>query len=445
MENLSERYDVAIIGGGIKGLFTVKSLVETANRFQRELRVCIIERNPAVGQEMSRADHNSGVGHSGQYYGVDKKKGSPTLKAVLNSRGFDLTKRFCVENGIHIDETGKLTVGYTEESKEILQRYRHNAIRNGRDESRVHLIHGDEAREMEPNLSNGVKHALLIEETFLFQANEIIEALMNQVTELGVAVITGNELTSVERLEDGYRLVTQDRELSAKYVVNQAGAQVNNVAKMLGGGRNWGIVPVQGNYMLIPTDGHIVSRPIYQVPDNPDFPFLDPHAMPHDDGVVIGPTAMPTFGVLDTNSTFMDALRENLKPATFQFYARLFQTPSFLAREMQSALFASAFRDRAQRIFDPSKFTISSKALQPYKSGIRGQLILNGHLSDDFCVERRFSKDNREMALTFMNPGSPGFTAAPAIAEYTTASALQSLEICTPEEANHFFQFNYFK
>ena len=71
MAAMSDKYDVAIIGGGIVGLATGLNLLEA----KPDLRLVVLEKEGRLGQHQT--GHNSGVVHSGVYY----KPGS--LKAKL--------------------------------------------------------------------------------------------------------------------------------------------------------------------------------------------------------------------------------------------------------------------------------------------------------------------------------------------------------------------------
>ena len=64
----SQRYDIAVIGGGIIGL-------ATAMRFSQEFprrKTIVLEKEPAVAQHQT--GHNSGVIHAGIYYTPGSQK-----------------------------------------------------------------------------------------------------------------------------------------------------------------------------------------------------------------------------------------------------------------------------------------------------------------------------------------------------------------------------------
>ena len=133
----SERIDIAIIGGGIVGLGTALALTE---RFpNRSLAVLEAERELASHQ----TGHNSGVIHAGIYY----KPGS--AKARLCVEGVRLMKQFCRDNGVPIDDCGKVIVAVTEDEVPRLQELYQRGMANG--VPGLEMIDPGRVRELEPH------------------------------------------------------------------------------------------------------------------------------------------------------------------------------------------------------------------------------------------------------------------------------------------------------
>src|SRR5713101_3657115 len=93
----SPRYQVAIIGGGIVGMATARSLIS-----DRRLALVVLEAEPRLAAHQT--GNNSGVIHSGLYY----KPGS--LKATNCVEGRKALLRFCQEEGIAHEQCGKVVV-----------------------------------------------------------------------------------------------------------------------------------------------------------------------------------------------------------------------------------------------------------------------------------------------------------------------------------------------
>src|ERR1700690_4471558 len=89
---MTERVDLAIIGGGILGLATALRLTES----RPDLRVAVLEKESGLATHQS--GHNSGVVHAGLYYAPG------SLKARLCRQGVGLLKGYCQERGIAYEE-----------------------------------------------------------------------------------------------------------------------------------------------------------------------------------------------------------------------------------------------------------------------------------------------------------------------------------------------------
>ena len=100
-------YDVVIIGGGIIGLATAKSL----KTLDPKLAIAVFEKEPNLGAFAS--GKNSGVIHSGFYYTPD------SLKAKFCKTGNEDLKQLISKHAIPILNCGKVVV--TRSNSEIPQ------------------------------------------------------------------------------------------------------------------------------------------------------------------------------------------------------------------------------------------------------------------------------------------------------------------------------------
>ncbi|MEW6331751.1 MAG: FAD-dependent oxidoreductase, partial [Pseudomonadota bacterium] len=113
------KHDFLIVGAGIVGLTTA---LEIRRRFPNE-SICVLEGEQTLGVHAS--GRNSGVLHSGIYY-------SPgTLKAKVCAEGSRRMKRFALENGVKVLDTGKLIVAVDKAEAPVLDRLMANAQANG--------------------------------------------------------------------------------------------------------------------------------------------------------------------------------------------------------------------------------------------------------------------------------------------------------------------------
>ena len=144
-----ERFDAAVIGGGLLGCFTARELA----RF--DLRVLLIEAAEDVCTGISKS--NTAI----VYTGFDSRPGS--LKAALTARANAAFGELCAELGVTFSRCGSLMTACGPAAAAVLEKKLRNA-----EKSRipgVSLISGAEARELEPALSERVQSALYAENT----------------------------------------------------------------------------------------------------------------------------------------------------------------------------------------------------------------------------------------------------------------------------------------
>src|SRR5947209_4513685 len=137
-----QRYDIAIVGGGIVGLATAMRMLDK----YPHLKLVILEKEDRIA--MHQSGHNSGVLHSGIYY----KPGS--LKARLCVRGKAALLRFCDEHGIPYNLCGKVIVALNEGELGRLNDLHERGKANG--VPGLELIGPERLRELEPHAA-GIK------------------------------------------------------------------------------------------------------------------------------------------------------------------------------------------------------------------------------------------------------------------------------------------------
>ncbi len=229
------KYDVTVIGGGVIGAFVARTL----SRYQ--LNVCVVEKENDVARGASGA--NSGIVHGGH----DPKPG--TLKALLNAKGvpalFQAAKELCVP----IIKNGSMVCAFSEEDRkhlrELLLRGEQNGIKD------LTLLSGEEARNLEPALSDQVKEVLLVPEAGIVNPYELTIAAMGNAMDNGVRLQCNFTLASISK-KDGAFLLTDEKgvEIESEYIVNCAGTASDRIAAMVGD--HWfSIIPRKGEYLLL--------------------------------------------------------------------------------------------------------------------------------------------------------------------------------------------------
>ncbi|HEV8639693.1 MAG TPA: L-2-hydroxyglutarate oxidase [Methylomirabilota bacterium] len=399
---MSDRYDVAIIGGGIVALATARALGERAPR----ARLVILEKERALAGHQT--GHNSGVIHSGIYY----KPGSN--KARLCVEGARLMVEFCASHGIRVDRCGKVIVATHQEELPRLETLYARGLANGVKD--LALIDRPRLRELEPQAA--AVRAIHSPTTAIVDFKEVAAALARDLTAAGVAIETNAKVTGIGRSGDGLELGTPRLTVRAGRIVNCAGLYSDVVARLAGAPTDVRIIPFRGEYYFLrPERRHLVRGLIYPVPD-PEFPFLGVHFTKtiHGD-IEAGPNAVLafaregyTFGRIQPG--------EFLGTLTYRgFWAmarRYWRTGLY---EMYRSLSKGAFVRALQRLVPE----LRAEDVQRAGAGVRAQAVSpDGSLVDDFRIVQAAD------AIHVLNAPSPAATASLAIGRHVASLAVEA-------------------
>ena len=277
---MSERFDLAIVGGGIVGLATTRALLAE----RPGLRLVILEKEARLAAHQT--GHNSGVIHSGIYY----RPGSH--KARLCVEGARLMKDFCAEQGIRVEPVGKVIVATSDAELPRLHALYERGTANG--VQGLALIDKDRLRAIEPHAT--AIRAIHSPTTSIVDYGEVAQALARELLTQGAIIRTGARVTAIQRAGDGFDLATASGSVRARRLVNCAGLYSDVVARLAGARPGVRVIPFRGEYYMIRPERHdLVRGLIYPVPD-PEFPFLGVHftRTVHGD-VEAGPNAVLAF------------------------------------------------------------------------------------------------------------------------------------------------------
>src|SRR4051812_30111823 len=274
---VSEKCDVAVIGGGIVGLATARELLAR----DPGSKVCVLEGAPQIAQ--GQTGQTSGVIHAGIYY----EPGS--LKARLCVEGARLLYEHCDRHGIPYERCGKLIVATRDNELPALEELERRGAANG--VPGLRRVAGGEIPELEPH-ARGVA-ALHSTATGVVDFAAVARSLAGELADRGAEIATGCEVSSVDTASRSISLGTPRGALRARHAVFCGGLWSDRLAAACGGRREPRIVPFRGAYLrLRPERRHLVRALIYPVPDA-RLPFLGVHLSRHADGeVTIGPTAL---------------------------------------------------------------------------------------------------------------------------------------------------------
>ncbi|GAB0092839.1 L-2-hydroxyglutarate dehydrogenase, mitochondrial [Sergentomyia squamirostris] len=400
-----EKYDLAIIGGGIVGTASAREILQR----HPNLKVVILEKEKSLAQHQS--GHNSGVIHAGIYY----KPG--TLKARLCVEGLKLSYNYFDRRGIPYKKCGKLIVATEKHQLSQLDDLYKRGIANGVPD--IKMIDGDKIKEIEP-FCEGVR-ALWSPHTGIVDWQYVTNCYADDFVGLGGTVIKNFKVVKMgESPDDSEYPVSiyshSIKRVMAKYVLTCGGLHSDKLAEMTGCSKSPRIVPFRGEYLLLrPEKRHMVRGNIYPVPD-PRLPFLGVHFTPRMDGSVwLGPNAVLAFkregyGWGDINPIeLMDAL----KYSGFRKLAMKYMNSGF--QEMLKSVFI-ALQVRELQKFIPD---ISEYDVERGPAGVRAQALdPDGNLVDDFVFDRGDGKNGiSQRVLHCRNAPSPGATSSLAIAK----------------------------
>ncbi len=420
------------MGAGIVGLATALRLLEA----RPDLRVVVLEKEPTIAAHQT--GHNSGVLHAGLYY----QPGS--LKARLCREGKADLERFCEARAIPVERTGKLVVALTRDELPRLEALKERAIANGVEG--LEDVGPERLREIEPHAA-GIR-ALWSPTTGIVDFRRVATAIADEVRARGGAIVTGREVTSIERRADELVVGTTLGELVARRVIACAGLWADRVAAMTdAGGRQPGgtggsgepggpsgpreaggsgetgetgetprIVPFRGDYYTLAPDArHLVRGLIYPLAD-PRFPFLGIHLTKRIDGAVLaGPNAVLALkreGYRRRDVAARDLAGTLAYPGFLRLARRYWRTG--LAeqwRDWRKAAFVAAVQRYVPEI--------RSEHLTFGPTGVRAQaLARDGSMVDDFLL------GGSDRVLHVRNAPSPAATSSLAIGRVLAAEAV---------------------
>lgn len=407
--SLSPSVDLAVVGGGIVGLATAMTWLQT----RPGQRVTVLETESRVGQHQS--GHNSGVIHSGIYY----QPGSE--KALLCREGKSKLEAFCDEHRIRWEKCGKVVVATDRSELSSLERIIDRAGRNGVEFRRITT---DELRKLEPAVA-GID-AIVVPETGIVDYRSVCNAYRHRIEEMGGSVQLGFQVQRLDADDTGVRLAGVDHNqsvgkfdirarsaivcagLHSDALVRQGDSVASDSASANTSSEEVRIIPFRGEYYeLRPERRDLCRNLIYPVPD-PAFPFLGVHFTRMIDGnVECGPNAVLALAREGYRWRDID-VRYLQRTLGYSGFRRLIQKHWRRGLgEMNRSLRKSAFVTALQKLIPE----LRASDLIPARAGVRAQAVrANGELVDDFLFR------STPKVTHVLNAPSPAATASLAIA-----------------------------
>ena len=265
-------YDAAIIGAGVVGGMIGRALSAY------DLKICMLESKGDVAMGASHA--NSAIVHAG----FDCEPG--TLKAKLNVRGSEMMEETARQLGVPYYKNTSIVIGFEGDEEKIKHLY-DKGIANGVKE--LSVISGDEARALEPRLSDKVECALLAKTGAIICPYELTIAAVGNAMDNGAELKTDFEVKSITEKDGVYTVSSDTEEIRAKYVINCAGVYSDKIAGMAGV-CDFTITPRRGEYYVLDKEcGKTVSATIFRAPTAMGKGILVTRTV--DGNLLLGPTA----------------------------------------------------------------------------------------------------------------------------------------------------------
>jgi len=399
----STLYDVAVIGGGIVGTATALALVQS----RPGLKLVILEAEGRLA--VHQTGRNSGVIHSGLYY----KPGS--LKARNCVEGREAMYRFCGENGIPAERTGKVVVAVLPAELPALEKLEQRGRENGL--QGIRRLTPDEIREFEPHAA-GIA-GLFVPQTGIVDYRLVNEKFGQLVQSAGGEILTGARVTGFQKSGGGFILTTPRGEIAARTLINCAGLHSDQVARLCGVEPGMQIMPFRGEYYeIVPEKHHLVNNLIYPVPDV-RFPFLGVHfTRMARGGVEAGPNAVIAFkregyswGAFSAADVWQFLTYSGFWRMGLKYWRMGFG-------EIYRSLNKRAFVRALQRLVPE----LRDEDLRRGGAGVRAQALApDGALIDDFVIREA------ERQIHVLNAPSPAATASISIGRAIAEMAARNL------------------
>ncbi len=294
-----ERFDAAVIGGGLLGCFAARELS------RRKLDIVLLEAREDVCTGVSRA--NTAV----VYPGYDHRPG--TRKAEMTASANASFGRLCEELEVPFSRCGSLMLSYGPRADGVLRKKLRQGRENGVPDLR--LLKSDEAYRLEPALAPGLFSALFAPTAGTVNPWQLGIAACENAVRNGVELRLNSPVLGLRTDGEGYLLETGRGVIAARAVVNCAGLAADRVQALLFPPAVC-IVPTAGDYLVL--DKHGESMPTHVLSYEPEADEKGLTAVPTVEGsLLLGPTereATPDFSTTEGGLARVRALTERLLP-----------------------------------------------------------------------------------------------------------------------------------
>ena len=289
--------DIIIIGAGVSGSAIAREL----SRY--DAKILVLEKEEDVCCGTSKA--NSAIVHGG----FDAETGS--LMAKLNLRGSNMMEQLSKDLDFHYDRCGSLVLCMAEEDRPKLRKLYERGVANGVKELRI--IGREELLRLEPNVSDEAVAALWAPSGAIVCPFGLNIALAENAAANGAAFVFNAEVQSLEKVEGGWLVHTNQGDFLSRAVINAAGVQAGTIHNMVSD-EKMTIVGRRGDYYLLDKTAKCVSHTVFTLPNRMGKGVL---VSPTVHGnTIVGPTAIDIPDPENTATT-AEGLRQAGEKASY--------------------------------------------------------------------------------------------------------------------------------
>lgn len=242
-----------------------------------------------------------------------QKNGS--LKAKLNVEGSKMMPQIVKDLNVKYINNGSMVIGFSKEDEETIKNLYERGLKNGVE--KLEILTGDEARKIEPNLADNVTCVLYAKTGSIICPYELTIAAIGNAMDNGMELKTNFEVVGIEKENDSYIIKSQDEEIVAKYVINAAGINSDEIANMIGD-NSFNVHPRRGEYMLLDKEcGNLIKSTIFVTPTKMGKGILTSPTV--DGNLLLGPTSEDIEDREDKKTTdlgiqkVIEGVKRNLK------------------------------------------------------------------------------------------------------------------------------------
>ena len=196
-------YDVLVLGGGIIGCAAAYELSKY------NLNIAVIEKEYDIADDISFV--NTAIVYDGS-------ETSDNVMSGLEYIGNILLEDLCSRFNVPFKRIGALRVVNDENGVLKLKEMYDRTVKRGIDG--ICLINGDEVKKIEPNINTDIKKGLYSKNVAIVAPYDLAIAYAEVASENGVNFRLEEEVLNIEKINKGFRVVTNRNKFTCKVVIN---------------------------------------------------------------------------------------------------------------------------------------------------------------------------------------------------------------------------------